>query len=61
MPRIPEPKVLLEIAHSANRIVEDREWKKYRRYLSKLEKKSGRQPSEKRISFEDYLSRLTNF
>ena len=34
---MPNPKRLVEIAHAAGLIIQDREWKQYQRYLSKTE------------------------
>lgn len=61
MPKIPDPESLLEIAQSAERIVEDREWKKYQRYLAKHEQKYGNLPTEPPISFEKYCTWLKFF
>jgi len=54
MPKIPDPETLVETAKSAKRIVEDREWKQYQRYLAKHKQRYGNQPSEQPISFEQF-------
>ena len=61
MPKIPDPKSLVELAQSTKRIIEDREWKKYQRYLAKHEKKYGNPPSEQPITFEKYRAWLRFF
>ena len=61
MPNIPNPEELVEIAQSIQRNVEDREWKKYQRYLSKHEKKYGKPPTEQPIPFEKYCAWLRFF
>ena len=61
MPKIPDPKELLDIAKSARRIVEDREWKKYQRYLTKHQQKFGKSRQEQPISFEKYCAWLRFF
>jgi hypothetical protein len=61
MPKIPDPKKLVELARSTNRIVEDREWKKYQRYLAKHKQKYGKTSTEQPISFEKYCAWLKFF
>jgi hypothetical protein len=61
MPKIPDPKELLDIAKSARRVVEDREWKKYQRYLAKHQQKFGKSRQEQPISFRKYCAWLRFF
>jgi hypothetical protein len=61
MPTIPDPEELVEIAQSAQRKVEDREWKKYQRYLNRHQKKYGDPPSEPPITFELFCAWLRHF
>ena len=61
MTKIPDPKELLDIAKSAENVVEDREWKKYQRYLAKHQQKFGKSRQEQPISFEKYCAWLRFF
>ena len=61
MPNLPDPQELLKISKSIKRIVEDREWKKYQRYLAKHEQKFGKPPTEPPIPFEKYCAWLRFF
>ena len=61
MSKIPDPKALLEAARSANRIVEDREWKQYQRYLAKHEQRYGNPPQEPPLTFEQFCAWLREF
>ena len=61
MPKIPDPEALVEKARSINRKVEDREWKKYQRYIAKHEQKYGTPPTKHPISFEKYCAWLKFF
>ena len=61
MPKIPDPESLVEIAQSVKRIVEDREWKQYQRYLAKHERKYGYPPTEKPLTFEKFCAWLKYF
>ena len=61
MLKIPDPKELLDIAKSAENVVEDREWKKYQRYLAKHQQKFGKSHQEQPISFEKYCAWLRFF
>lgn len=61
MRKIPSPEKLMEIARSTKRVVEDREWKKYQRYLAKHEQKFGNPPTEQPIPFEKYCAWLKFF
>lgn len=54
MPKIPDPKTLRELELSAKRYIEDREWKKYQRYLAKHKKQNGNTYDEDPLSFEDF-------
>jgi len=58
MPRIPSPEALLEIAQSTLRKIEDKEWKKYQRYLAKHAKQNGNTPTEEPLKFEEFCARL---
>ncbi len=57
MSSIPDPGTLVEIARSACRYVNDREWKKYQRYLNKFAQ-SGHSPVEKPLNFEEFCDTL---
>ena len=51
---MPEPKTLVEIAHAAGRLIQDREWKQYQRYLSKQEHPHKGNPYTMPYSFEEF-------
>jgi hypothetical protein len=59
MPKIPAPEELAKIAQSVYNVVEDREWKKYQRYLKEFKQKY-RKPNttEQPITFEKYCATL---
>ena len=59
MPKIPEPSTLIEIAKSTKRYVNDREWKKYQRYLAKRNIKNDETESGNLLSFEEFCRLLT--
>ena len=61
MLKIPDPKELLDIAESTRHVIEDREWKKYQRYLAKHQQKFGKYRQEQPISFEKYCAWLRFF
>ena len=54
MPAIPDPKDLLDAAKSTTRPIEDREWKRYQRYLRKLKEQRANSPYKKPITFEEF-------
>ena len=58
MTKIPDPEELIEAAQSAERILEDREWKQYQRYLAKHEQKYGNPPKKQPITFKDFCAWL---
>ena len=53
---IPDPKRLVELAHSAGRLIEDREWKQYQRYLAKLEQQHTKHPEPGPLRFEEFCA-----
>ena len=53
---IPNPKKLVEIAHSAERIIQDREWKQYQRYLSKTKQQQLDNPNLVPHSFDEFCA-----
>jgi hypothetical protein len=57
---IPDPSELVELARSAQRNIEDREWKQYQRYLSKFEDKNGHSSRAEPLSFKEYCEKLGN-
>ena len=58
MPAIPNPSDLMEAARSANRKIEDRQWKQYQRYLARHKEKYGDPPDEAPISFAEFSAWL---
>ena len=58
MPAIPNPSDLMEVARSASRTIEDRQWKQYQRYLAKHKEKYADSPDEKPISFAEFSAWL---
>ena len=53
---IPDPKKLVEIARSAERLIQDREWKQYQRYLSKTEQQQDNNPYFVPHSFDEFCA-----
>ena len=51
---IPDPKMLRKKELEAKRYINDREWKKYQRYLRKFKETGGNDCDEKPLSFEEY-------
>ena len=56
MLNMPEPKTLVEIAHAAGRLIQDREWKQYQRYLSKTEQHQLDNPNFMPHSFDEFCA-----
>ena len=54
MPKLPDPKKLRKEELAAKRYINDREWKKYQRYLAKFEKAGRNDCNEEPLSFEEY-------
>jgi len=54
MPKLPDPKKLRKEELAVKRYINDREWKKYQRYLTNFEKASGNDCDEEPLSFEEY-------
>ena len=53
---MPDPKKLVERARSAGRIIQDREWKQYQRYLSKTEQQQLDNPNLVPYSFKEFCA-----
>ena len=60
MPTIPDPSDLLESARYTQRPIEDREWKRYQRYLRKLKQQQTNPPQKPLLSFEEFCEALEN-
>jgi hypothetical protein len=54
MTTIPDPSDLLDAAKSTTRKIEDREWKRYQRYLRKLEKQHAKSPNTQPLTFKEF-------
>jgi hypothetical protein len=57
MPTIPDPSDLLDAAKSTQRIIEDREWKRYQRYLRKLHQQRANAKNKQPITFEEFCGK----
>jgi hypothetical protein len=57
MPTIPDPSDLLDVAKSTTRPIEDREWKRYQRYLRKLKEQRANGSYKKPITFEEFCEK----
>ena len=53
---MPDPKKLVEIARAAGRLIQDREWKQYQRYLSKNERQHDDNPYFVPHSFDEFCA-----
>ena len=57
MPKIPDPQTLVEIARSTRQYINDLEWKKYQRYLTKYAR-NGHSPDKEPLNFEGFCATL---
>jgi ribosomal 50S subunit-associated protein YjgA (DUF615 family) len=60
MPPIPDPSDLLDAAKSTQRHIEDREWKRYQRYLRKLMQQRTNSSKKKPLTFEEFCDKQQN-
>ena len=60
MPAIPDPSDLLESARSTTRPIEDREWKRYQRYLRKLREQRIITQKTQPLTFEEFCDEQQN-
>ena len=60
MPPIPDPSDLLDAAKSTQRPINDREWKRYQRYLRKLNQQRAISLNKQPLTFEEFCEEQQN-
>ena len=60
MTAIPDPSDLVEAARSTQRSIDDREWKRYQRYLRKLMQKRANSHNKQPLTFEEFCDDQQN-
>ena len=60
MPPIPDPSDLLDAAKSTQRHINDREWKRYQRYLRKLNQQRINTQKKQPLTFEEFCEEQQN-
>jgi hypothetical protein len=60
MPAMPDSKDLLEAARSTQHRIDDRVWKRYQRYLRKLNERRANSSNKQPLTFEEFCDEQRN-